>query len=173
MNINEIKDAIRDIPDFPQKGIIFKDITPILGDPHLFTQSIDAFAQSLEGIDFDKIAGIDARGFIFGAALAQKLGKGFIPIRKAGKLPYETIATSYDLEYGQATVEIHKDALKPGEKALLIDDLLATGGTAKAAIDLLEKLQVNIVAIRFLIELSFLGGKDALGGYDTQSLITY
>jgi len=168
-----LKDAIRDIPDFPKPGIIYKDITPILSDAALFQQAIDALADSLEGKAFDKVVGIDARGFIFGAALAQKMGKGFIPVRKAGKLPYKTIAQSYDLEYGTATAEIHEDAIQPGEKVVLIDDLLATGGTARAAVKLLNHLQADIVSIRFLIELSFLDGRQLFESHDLEAVITY
>jgi len=168
-----LKGAIRSIPDFPKPGILFRDITPVLEDAALFRSSIDLLAQACEGIDCSKIAGLDARGFIFGAALAYHLGVGFVPIRKKGKLPFRTITHSYDLEYGSAELEIHADSMAPGEKVLLVDDLLATGGTARAAISLLSELGADLQAALFLIELEGLGGRDALGDLPVLSLICF
>src|SRR4029077_19051978 len=155
----EIERAIRNIPDFPKAGIQFKDITPVLADARLFSGSIDLLTQHFEPGSVDAVVGIDARGFIFAAAAAVKLKAGFIPVRKKGKLPYQTHEQDYDLEYGTATVAMHVDALKPGSKVLLIDDLLATGGTAAAAAALVQKLGAQILEISFLIELKFLSGR--------------
>ena len=168
-----LKGAIRSIPDFPKPGILFRDITPVLEDAALFRSSIDLLAQACEGIDCSKIAGLDARGFIFGAALAYHLGVGFVPIRKKGKLPFRTIKHSYDLEYGSEELEMHADSVVPGEKVLLVDDLLATGGTARAAISLLAELGADLQAALFLIELEGLGGRDALGNIPVLSLIRF
>lgn len=170
MNLN---DYIRDIPDFPKEGIIFKDISPLLGDAAALKASIDQLAEKLAGKQIDAVAGVEARGFIFGPLLAQRLGVGFVPVRKPGKLPAETVSKSYDLEYGQATIEIHTDAIKPGARVLVVDDLLATGGTAVAACSLLEELGGEIVACAFVVELSFLPGRAALEGRDVVSLIQY
>ena len=170
MNLN---DYIRDIPDFPKEGIIFKDISPLLGDAAALTASIDQLAERLAGKQIDAVAGVEARGFIFGPLLAQRLGVGFVPVRKPGKLPAATVSKSYDLEYGQATIEIHTDAIKPGARVLVVDDLLATGGTAVAACSLLEELGGEIVACAFVVELSFLPGRAALEGRDVVSLIQY
>ncbi len=172
-SIDDIKAAVRDVPDFPQEGIIFKDITPVLADPALFAKTIDLIAEKYEPGDVDTIVGIDARGFIFGAAVALKLGAGFVPVRKKGKLPYQTHEESYDLEYGSNTVALHVDALNPGSKVLLVDDLLATGGTAAAAITLLNKLEVNLLESIFMIELDFLKGREKLNGAPVRSLIHY
>lgn len=172
-SIDDIKAAVRDVPDFPQEGIIFKDITPVLADPALFAKTIDLIAEKYEPGDVDTIVGIDARGFIFGAAVALKLGAGFVPVRKKGKLPYQTHEESYDLEYGSNTVALHVDALNPGSKVLLVDDLLATGGTAAAAITLLNKLEVNLLESIFMIELDFLKGREKLNGPTVRSLIHY
>ena len=150
--------AIRNIPDFPQPGIQFKDITPVLADARLFAASIDLLTGAFKPGAVDAVVGIDARGFIFAAAAAYKLGCGFVPVRKKGKLPYKTYEESYQLEYGSNTVAIHIDAVKPGSRVLLVDDLLATGGTAAAAANLLKRLGVEILEIAFLIELSFLHG---------------
>lgn len=171
-DIDRIKEAIRDIPDFPTEGIIFKDITPILGDPQLFTMAVDAIANRHINSDVRKIAIIDARGFIFGAAIAYKLGIGLVPIRKVGKLPYETYEQQYELEYGTATLSLHVDAFEKGEKVVLVDDLLATGGTAKASADLIDRAGGVLHEIDFLIELSFLDGRDRLGDYPLFSLLT-
>lgn len=171
--VQQLRDAIRDVPDFPKAGIVFKDITPILGDRALFRSSIDLLCETAGGEKVDKIVGIDARGFIFAAAVADRLGVGFVPVRKKGKLPWNCHEESYALEYGESVVEIHQDAVKPGEKILLVDDLLATGGTAAAAVKLLEKLGAEIVAISFLIELSFLKGRDKLPSGKVQNILNY
>ncbi len=171
--IQGIKQAIRTIPDFPKEGIQFKDITPLLQDAHFFDQSIELLASKLKGKSVDYIAGIESRGFIFGAALALKLGCGFVPIRKPGKLPYKTYSQSYDLEYGTDTIEIHQDAFKPGSTVCLIDDLLATGGTAAAAVKLIERCDVELDSILFLIELTFLEGRAKLAGQTVESLIAF
>ena len=169
----EIEQAIRNVPDFPKPGIQFKDITPVLANSRLLEATIEHLVASARGQRVDKVVGIDARGFIFGAAAAIKLGAGFVPVRKKGKLPWATHEESYDLEYGSATVAIHTDAVKSGERVLLMDDLLATGGTAAAAVRLLERLGAEIVGISFLIELSFLKGRSRLGSHPVESLIQY
>lgn len=168
-----LSDAIRDVPDFPQKGILFKDITPILGDPDLFSLSIDLLTATAGDAHIDKVVGIDARGFIFAAAVADRLKAGFVPIRKKGKLPWTTRGMAYTLEYGEAVVEIHEDAVKPGENILLVDDLLATGGTAAAALKLLHAFEINVVAASFLIELADLRGRDLLDTSRIEAIITY
>jgi adenine phosphoribosyltransferase len=169
----EIERAIRSIPDFPKAGIQFKDITPVLADARLFSGSIDLLTEKFKPGSIDAVVGIDARGFIFAAAAAVKLQAGFVPVRKKGKLPYTTHEQSYDLEYGTATVAVHVDALKPGSRVLLIDDLLATGGTAAAAAALVKGLGAEILEISFLIELGFLNGREKLKGYPVRSLIVY
>jgi adenine phosphoribosyltransferase len=171
--LSEIEGAIRNIPDFPKPGIQFKDITPLLADARLFSGTIDLMTDNLKPGMVDAVVGIDARGFIFAAAAAVKLSAGFIPIRKKGKLPFQTHEEDYALEYGTATVAVHVDALKPGSRVLLIDDLLATGGTAAAAAALMQKLGAHILEISFLIELSFLGGRQKLTQYPVRSLIVY
>ncbi len=173
MSTDRIKAAIRDVPDFPKPGIIFKDITPILADPELFKATIDVFVDRHKSSGIRKVAAIDARGFIFGGAVAEKLGVGFVPIRKKGKLPYETIEETYDLEYGSATVALHTDAFAADEKVLLLDDLLATGGTAAAAAKLIEKAGGKVAEIDFLIELAFLNGREKLDGYEVFSAIVF
>jgi adenine phosphoribosyltransferase len=170
---SEIERTIRNIPDFPKPGIQFKDITPVLADARLFAGCIDLLTQDIKPGTVDAVVGIDARGFIFAAAAAMKLEAGFVPIRKKGKLPYQTHEQEYDLEYGTATIAMHVDALKPGSKVLLIDDLLATGGTAAAAAALVQKLGGEILEIAFLIELSFLHGRDKLKQYPIRSLVVY
>ena len=170
---SDIERAIRNIPDFPKPGIQFKDITPVLADARLFSGSIDLLTESFQPGSVDAIVGIDARGFIFAAAAAMKLQAGFVPIRKKGKLPYQTHEQEYDLEYGTATVAIHVDALKPGSRVLLIDDLLATGGTAAAAAALVRRLGAQILEISFLIELGFLGGRQKLKDYPVRSLVVF
>lgn len=170
---DDIAHAIRNVPDFPKPGIQFKDITPVLADARLFSGAIDLITQNFKPGSVDAVVGIDARGFIFAAAAAVKLQAGFVPVRKKGKLPYQTHEQDYALEYGSATVAIHVDALKPGSRVLLVDDLLATGGTAAAAAQLVGKLGANILEIGFLIELSFLNGRDKLKGYPIRSLVTY
>jgi len=167
----DLKAIIRDVPDFPKKGIIFKDITTLLKDSRAFNEAISKLADHFKDREFDYIVGIEARGFIIGAPMALALQKGFIPIRKPGKLPAETISESYELEYGSNTIEMHRDALQPGDRVLLIDDLLATGGTIKAAVDLIEKLGAEVVGLGFLMELSFLDGREKLQGYDIFSLL--
>jgi adenine phosphoribosyltransferase len=169
----EIERAIRTIPDFPKPGIQFKDITPVLADPRLFSGSIDLLADSFKPGTVDAVVGIDARGFIFAAAAAVKLEAGFVPVRKKGKLPFKTREKEYALEYGTATIAMHVDALKAGSRVLLIDDLLATGGTAAAAAELVQGLGAKILEISFLIELSFLNGRQKLKGYPVRSLVVY
>ncbi len=168
-----LKDYIRDVPDFPKEGIIFKDITPMWKDGKAFAASIDEIAAKYVDEQIDLVVGIDARGFIVGAPVAYKLGVGFIPVRKPGKLPYKTTSISYSLEYGTDTVEIHEDAISPGQRILIVDDLLATGGTTAAVAGLVEKLGGVIVGIEFLVNLTFLNGKDKLKGYNISSLIEY
>ncbi len=169
--VKKIKSTLRSIPDFPSPGIIFKDITPIIKDKEIFSETIKLLASSYRDKEVDYIVGVDARGFIFGAALAYELGLGFVPIRKAGKLPYAKISTSYELEYGIATIEMHEDALQPNDKVVLIDDLLATGGSLAASVELLEKLNAKIVGIETIVELGFLNGRDKLKGYSVNSLV--
>ena len=169
----DIEAAIRNVPDFPQPGIQFKDITPVLGDARLFAGSIDLLAEQHRGTGIDAVVGIDARGFIFAAAAACQLEAAFVPVRKQGKLPYKTIEENFSLEYGEDTVAIHEDALLPGARVLLLDDLLATGGTAAAAAKLVRKVGAEIVEIGFLIELSFLNGREKLNGHPIHSVITY
>lgn len=170
---DDIKQAIRNVPDFPELGIQFKDITPVLASGRLFAGTIELLAQRHASGSIDSVVGIDARGFIFAAAVAVRLGVGFVPVRKKGKLPFDTHEESYDLEYGSNTVAIHTDAVSKGSRVLLMDDLLATGGTAAAAITLLEKLGAEIVEVSFLIELGFLEGRAKLGDANVFSLITY
>ena len=173
VTVGDLEAAIRNVPDFPQPGIQFKDITPVLGDARLFVGAIDLMAARHADAGIDACVGIDARGFIFAAAAAKQLGTGFVPVRKKGKLPWKTHEESYSLEYGEATVAIHQDALQPGARVLLLDDLLATGGTAAAAVKLLEKIGAEIVEIGFLIELGFLNGREKMNGAPINSLITY
>jgi adenine phosphoribosyltransferase len=169
----EIEAAIRNVPDFPKPGIQFKDITPVLADARLFSGAIDLLTAKFSPGSIDAVVGIDARGFIFAAAAAKKLNAGFVPVRKKGKLPFTTIEQDYALEYGHATVAIHTDALRAGSRVLLIDDLLATGGTSAAAAALVQKLGAKIVEAGFLIELKFLNGRDKLSGFPVRSLIAY
>jgi adenine phosphoribosyltransferase len=171
--ISHIEQAIRNIPDFPKPGIQFKDITPVLADARLFAASIDMLTADFQAGMVDAVVGIDARGFIFAAAAALKLQAGFIPVRKKGKLPFNTHEQSYELEYGTNTIAIHTDALKPTSRVLLIDDLLATGGTAEAAARLVEKVGAKILQISFVIELSFLKGRDRLKPFPVRSLVVY
>jgi adenine phosphoribosyltransferase len=173
VSIADLQKAIRNIPDFPKPGIQFKDITPVLADPRLFAASIDLLTEGFAPGSVDAVVGIDARGFIFAAAAALKLKSGFIPVRKKGKLPYSTYEQSYDLEYGTNTIAIHTDAVKARSRILLIDDLLATGGTAQAAAQLVDKIGAKILQINFLIELSFLKGREKLAGFPVRSLIVY
>ena len=169
----DIELAIRNVPDFPKPGIQFKDITPVLADARLFAGSIDLLTENFKPGSVDAVVGIDARGFIFAAAAATKLHAGFVPVRKKGKLPYKTIEQDYALEYGHATVAMHTDALKPGARVVLIDDLLATGGTSAAAVELMKKLGAQILKVTFLIELKFLNGRDKLKGFPVRSLVVY
>jgi adenine phosphoribosyltransferase len=169
----DIEAAIRNVPDFPKPGIQFYDITPVLGDARLFAGTIDLLTNDFKPGSVDAVVGIDARGFIFAAAAAIKLGAGFVPVRKKGKLPYKTHEQDYALEYGSATVAMHVDALKPGARVLLVDDLLATGGTAAAAAALVKKLGAQIVEVSFLIELKFLNGREKLKEYPVRSVVAY
>jgi adenine phosphoribosyltransferase len=171
--IERLKSSIRDVPNFPKKGIIFKDITTLIGKGELFKLAIDQFAGKYTGKKIDKIVVIESRGFIFGAPVAYKLGAGLVPVRKKGKLPYKTIAASYSLEYGTDTLEMHEDAIEPGENVLIIDDLLATGGTVSAVSELINKAGGNITGMCFLIELSFLKGREKLKDFEIFSLISY
>ena len=173
MNANELKSFIRDVPDFPIPGILFRDITTVLKDPAALRGSVDAMTQLLDGLSFDTILGPESRGFIFGMPLAYKLGKGFVPVRKAGKLPAEVARREYALEYGTATIEVHRDAVIPGHRYIIADDLLATGGTAKATADLITELGGIVVTSVFFIELAELGGRAALAGYDVRSVLSY
>lgn len=169
----EIKDFIRTVPDFPKKGIMFKDITTLIKDPNGLKMTLENLYNLAKDKEITKVVGVESRGFIFGALLAEKLEVGFIPIRKPGKLPAETLEESYELEYGTDKVEIHKDALNSSDKVLLHDDLLATGGTMEAACKLVERLGASVEQISFLIELTFLNGKDKLKNYEVHSLIKY
>ncbi len=169
----DLKQYIRNVPDFPKKGIVFRDITTLLKDPIALKETIEHLYESTKGLKIDKVVGIESRGFMFGAMLAEKLNVGFVTLRKPGKLPAETEKEFYDLEYGKDSIEIHKDAISKGERVLVHDDLLATGGTAKAAINLVEKLGGQVVQVLFLIELSFLNGREKLKGYNVKSLVNY
>lgn len=171
--VKKVEDYIRSIPDFPEPGIIFRDVTSVLQDADGLKLAIDEMAKLLEGVECDVIAGAESRGFIFGMPLAYLLHKPFVLIRKAGKLPCETISKTYDLEYGSATIEVHKDSIKPGQKVVLIDDLIATGGTMKAAAELVEELGGEVVKMLFLIELAGLDGRKVLEGYDVDAVVTY
>ena len=169
----KLTDYIRDVRDFPKRGILFRDITPLLADPAAFGTAIDTLVRPFIDIGIDQVAAVEARGFIFGSVAAKVLGAGFIPIRKPGKLPFKTESVDYDLEYGSDTLQVHCDAIKQGQKLLMIDDLLATGGTMAAACKLMEKLGANIAGLTFLIELAGLNGRDKLQGYSINSVITY
>lgn len=169
----QLRAAVRDVVDFPKPGIIFKDITPILADGALFRESISLLCETARGAKIDKVVGIDARGFIFAAAVADRLGAGFVPVRKKGKLPWKTRQTAYSLEYGESIVELHEDAVKPGESILLVDDLLATGGTAAAAVKLLDELGAHLVGISVLIELEFLHGRAKLAPHPVNAILSY
>lgn len=171
--MKKLEEYVMSIPDFPEKGIIFRDVTSVIQDPDGLALAIDSLKEKLKGVDFDMIAGTESRGFIFGVPVAYALHKGFVPIRKKGKLPRETISQSYELEYGSATIEMHKDALKPGDKVVLIDDLIATGGTIEASIHMIESLGGKVVKVLFLMELAGLKGRENLKGYDVDSIIVY
>ncbi len=171
--MKQIEDYVRSIPDFPEPGIIFRDVTSVLQDADGLRLAVDLMQEKLEGTDFDLIVGPESRGFIFGVPIAYNLHKPFIPIRKKGKLPCETVSVKYELEYGTAELEIHKDAIKPGQRVVIIDDLMATGGTNKAMIDLVEKLGGKVVKAVFLMELAGLKGRERLKGYEIDSVIAY
>lgn len=172
-DVDWLKEHVRDIPDFPKPGVVFKDITPLLADPKAFGATIDALCDRFDGHDISKVLGIEARGFIAAAPVAARLGAGFVPVRKAGKLPWQVEKQEYVLEYGTDLLEIHKDAVAPGERALIVDDVLATGGTAAAAVRLVETLGGEVAGLGFIIELGFLGGRSKLGSKEAVSLLTY
>ncbi len=169
----DLRSLIRDVPDFPKKGILFKDITPLLASPQGLAMAVEVLCNPFRGQGIQAVVGAESRGFIFGTAIAQALSCGFVPVRKPGKLPWEKLALTYDLEYGQDTLEIHKDAIKPGQRCVLVDDLLATGGTMNACCDMVETLGGNIVGIAVLIELTFLNGRKRFSKYNLQSAIKY
>ena len=171
--MKKIEEYVRTIPDFPEPGIMFRDVTSVLQDPDGLKLAIDEMIHLLDGVEFDLIAGTESRGFIFGVPIAYELGKAFIPVRKKGKLPCETVSAEYELEYGTACIEIHKDSIKPGQKVVIVDDLIATGGTIEAAIKLVEQLGGEVVKGIFLMELAGLKGREKLAGYDVASVITY
>lgn len=171
--MSSLADSIRDVADFPKPGIIFKDITPLLADPAAFRQAVDQLAEPFRGAGVELVVAAEARGFIFGGAVACQLGAGFVPVRKPGKLPHETAEETYELEYGTDALEIHTDAVRPGQRVLLLDDLLATGGTMLATARLVEKLGAEVVGMVFLIELSFLAGREKLKDYRLVTLIQY
>ena len=168
-----MKALIRDIPDFPQQGILFRDITPVLQDASAFREVVSSMVECVKPMRPDVIVGIESRGFILGTPIALELGVGFVPVRKAGKLPAETVRAEYALEYGTNVVEMHKDAIEPGMRVAIVDDLLATGGTAKAAAQLVEELGGEVAGLSFLIELMFLNGRKMLGGYDVYTIVQY
>lgn len=169
----DLKDKIRSIPDYPEKGVMFRDITTLLKDAEGLVDAVDQMQKKLEGLEFDLVLGPESRGFIFGMPIAYNLKKGFIPIRKKGKLPAEVVSKDYSLEYGTATIEMHKDAVQPGQKVVIVDDLLATGGTAKAIVDMVESIGAEVVSLNFLIELGFLNGREVLDGYKVETVIHY
>ena len=169
----DIKDKIRSIENFPQEGVLFRDITTLLKDAEGMKEAIDQMTAKLEGVDFDLVLGPESRGFIFGMPVAYNMGKGFVPVRKAGKLPAEVVSKEYALEYGTATIEMHKDAIQPGQKVVIVDDLMATGGTAKAIVEMVEEMGAEVAAMLFLIELDFLEGRKVLPGYKIESVIHY
>lgn len=171
--MKKIEEYVKSIPDFPEKGIIFRDVTSVLQDADGLHLAIDEMQKFLEGVEFDVIAGTESRGFIFGVPIAYNLHKAFVPVRKKGKLPRETISAEYELEYGKAEIEMHKDAVQPGQKVVLVDDLIATGGTIEAAARLVEELGGEVVKIIFLMELEGLKGREKLKGYDVESVIHY
>lgn len=171
--MEHLKTLIRDVPDFPIPGILFRDVTPLLRDPRGLREVVERLAEAHRGRGIDRVAGIESRGFIFGAPLALALGVGFVPIRKPGKLPADTVRQEYVLEYGTSALELHRDAVEPGERVLVVDDLLATGGTARASTRLVEELGGVVAGVAFVIELSFLNGRNALAAYDVLSLVRY
>ena len=169
----KLRELIRDVPDFPQKGIVFRDITPLLADPGAFSTTVDTIVVHFGRGNVDRVVGIEARGFILAAPVAYHFGAGFVPVRKEGKLPWKTRSEAYELEYGTEVLEIHEDALRPGERVLIVDDVLATGGTARATAELVEGLGAQVVGIAVIIELGFLEGRKKIAGYDLLSLIEY
>lgn len=171
--MKKLEEYVRSIPDFPEKGIIFRDVTSVLQDKDSLKLSIDQMQATVADLDFDLVIGPESRGFIFGVPIAYNLNKGFVPVRKKGKLPCETVEMEYDLEYGSAIIEMHKDSIKPGQKVVIIDDLIATGGTIEAIIKLVEQLGGEVVKIVFLMELEGLNGREKLSGYDVESVIKY
>lgn len=171
--MKRVEDYVRSIPDFPEPGIIFRDVTTILQDADGLTLAIDGILESLKDVEFDMVVGPESRGFIFGVPVAYALHKGFVPVRKKGKLPCETISMEYDLEYGSAEVEMHKDSIKPGQRVVIVDDLIATGGTIEAIIKMVEQLGGQVVKICFVMELAGLNGREKLSGYEVASVITY
>lgn len=171
--MKKVEDYVRSILDFPEKGIIFRDITTVIQSPEGLKLAIDGINEKLKGVDYDVVVGPESRGFIFGVPVAYANGKGFVPVRKKGKLPCETISQDYELEYGTATIEMHKDAIVPGQKVVIVDDLIATGGTTEAIIKLIEQLGGEVVKIIFLIELEGLKGREKLSGYDVDTVIKY
>jgi adenine phosphoribosyltransferase len=173
VSTTDLRDLVRDVPDFPTAGIVFKDLMPLVADAEAFRTAIDLLAEWAAPRRPDVILGAEARGFIFGGALAYTLGCGFVPARKPGKLPWKTVTATYELEYGADTLEVHADALGPGTRVIVLDDVLATGGTAKAKIDLVEQLGGTVVGAEFVIELAFLAGRERLAGYDVHALISY
>jgi adenine phosphoribosyltransferase len=171
--MNAVRDAIRDVPDFPRPGIVFKDITPVLQDPALFATVIEALVSRYRGREIDQVLAVESRGFIFGAPLAIAIGAGFVPLRKPGKLPYETRSESYDLEYGSETMEIHVDGVRSGDRVVIVDDLLATGGTAEASLKLARELGADVIELAFMVELGFLNGRRRLPDASIHSLIAF
>lgn len=171
--MKSLKDYVVTVPDFPEKGVMFRDVTSVLEDAEGLHLAIDEMQKCLDGLDFDVIAGVESRGFIFGMPIAYNLKKPFVPVRKAGKLPRETVSRTYDLEYGQATIEMHTDSIKPGQRVVIVDDLIATGGTVAAAAKLVESLGGEVVRILFLMELEGLEGRKRLSNYDVASVIKY
>ena len=173
MSVAELRARIREVPDFPKPGILFYDITTLLKDPAAYREAIDLLTAPYVGMKVDIVVGMESRGFIFSAPMAYQLGAGFVPVRKLGKLPAETVSVEYALEYGTNTLEIHTDAIKPGQKVLIVDDLLATGGTVNGTIELVHRLKGDVVGIAFLVELTFLKGRETLHGQDVHSVIAY
>ena len=173
MDQAQLKAHVRDIPDWPQPGIVFKDITPLLAAPDVFAATVDALAAPFADAEIDKVLGIEARGFVFASPVAYRHAAGFVPVRKAGKLPWKIEREEYELEYGTDLLEIHHDAIAPGERVLIVDDVIATGGTAAATARLVERLGGTVLGFSFVLELGFLGGRKKLGAYDVHSLVTY